>query len=444
MKKLISFLATTTSTSLLFLGSLCASFTVDSLLLDIPEETVFPQNVRILTYPPGDLSTWNVLGLDQLKASGSGQFSEKGFSELVKALPLESEQLVICDLRAEHHGLVNGLPMCWIDELDSNDLFNQTAEEIELDEYRRLEVALKAGYLWVDQDPEQTEQVALVVSQVTTERALVEGLGHIYVRFLVTTGEMPNDRLVDQFVQFINCLSPDQWVHFHCRAGQQRTPLFLLLMDMIKNSHQVSLENILARHQLISGLHLKDSHSKENSSGWDEQEKFDFLSKFYVYCQQVSDFRIPWSEWIQHQLVSTDIHPSDEGKERKVPQLMQMHPHFPLLPEISIGKKLDSKRAISDVISDLFEISSDKSFRHGHKHSHGHKPEKHGHHHEREWKTEGTVTVKWGPDKDVTWDVSVGGETDDGNGNYVGGEVTHSSDGTGEARAYGGHDSKKK
>src|ERR1700735_5690006 len=101
MKKLMSFLAMTTSTSLLFLGSLCASSTVDSLLLDILEETLFPQNVRILTYPPGDLSTCNVLGLDQLKASGSEQFSEKGFSELVKALPLQSEQLVICDLRGE-------------------------------------------------------------------------------------------------------------------------------------------------------------------------------------------------------------------------------------------------------------------------------------------------------------------------------------------------------
>jgi hypothetical protein len=124
MKKLMSFLAMTTSMSLLLLSSLCASSTINDSFFDVPEEVTFPQNFRILNHPHADLSTCNVLGLDQLKVSGSGQFSEKGFSELVKALPLESEQLIICDLRAEYHGLVNGLPMCWIDELDSNDPFN--------------------------------------------------------------------------------------------------------------------------------------------------------------------------------------------------------------------------------------------------------------------------------------------------------------------------------
>ncbi len=376
-----------------------------------------------------------MLGLDQLKVSGSGQFSEKGFSELVKALPLQSEQLIICDLRAEYHGLVNGLPMCWIDELDSNDPFNQTAEEIEPDEYRHLELALQTGYVWIDQGPEQTEQVALSVSQVTTERAFVEGMGHIYVRFPVETGRMPNDQLVDQFVQFINCLSPDQWVHFHCQVGQRRTTLFLLLMDMIKNSHQVSIEDILARHELISGLDLKDLYPNDDSSGQDEQEEFDFLlSEFYLYCQQVPDFRIPWSEWIRQKLALANIHPSEIGKKEKTNESSNFCTDtiFSPISEIPASKQLYLTQTLSTLVSDISEILSGKCLKHGGKHSHG---DKGG--------GEGTVGVgvKWGdPDKGVTWHGYAEAKAHDGKGNSVGGRVTQRSDGTGEAEVYAGHE----
>ncbi len=444
MKKPMSFLAMTTSMSLLLLSSLCASSTINDSFFDAPEEVTFPQNFRILNHPPADLSTCNVLGLDQLKVSGSGQFSEKGFSELVKALPLESEQLIICDLRAEYHGLVNGLPMCWIDELDSNDPFNQTAEEIELDEYRRLELALQTGYVWIDQGPEQTEQVGLAVSQVTTERAFVEGMSHIYVRFAVETGRMPNDQLVDQFVQFINCLSPDQWVHFHCQVGQHRTTLFLLLMDMIKNSHQVSLEDILARHQLINGLDLKGPHSKGISSGWDEQEEFDFLSKFYVYCQQVPDFRISWSEWIQQQSLAldeelkTEFQPVMQTQEniknvslKGFDKVSDVYGNMSFSPAsvISTNKDLFHTQLILDAVSDISEVLSNKSFKHGHGDKAG-----------------GSVRVDYkrsfGGDKKGDWEVTGTARAEDGKGNYVEGKVTKKSDGTGEVGVGAGHESK--
>ncbi len=472
MKKLISFLAMTTSTSLLFLGSLCASSTVDSLLFDIPEETVFPQNVRILTYPPGDLSTCNVLGLDQLKASGSGQFSEKGFSELVKALSLQSEQLIICDLRAEYHGLVNGLPMCWIDKLDSNDFFNQTAEEIELDEYRRLELALETGYVWIDQGPEQVEQFAWAVSQVTTERAFVEGLGHIYVRFPVETGKMPNDQLMDQFVQFVNCLSPDQWLHFHCQAGQQRTVLFLILLDIIKNSHQVSLEDIFTRHQLINGLDWKDLYPKGNLSERDEQEKFDFLAKFYLYCQQVPDFKTPWSEWIQKQSVLVS-YPSDAGMEKEIQSTIQIQENtqdclisknetketsdfcrdmFSPIFKTPKNNKLLYKRSLSNLVSKISKTLSKKSFKHRHshghrhrhshghrhRHSHGHRGGNHGHDHRYSAKI--IIKKEWGGKESTPWEYSVVGDVHDGKGNNAEVEVTQRSDGTGKVIISGEHE----
>ncbi len=343
MKKLISFFVMAAGMSLLFPNPLFAT-TRGYLIFNMPGEATLPQNFRILNYPCEDLSTCNVLGLNELKASGSGQFSEKSFNELVRVLPLQSEQLIVCNLREEiQAGMINGLPPITLeDELHRHGFFNRTIEEVEMDEYGNYRLVLESGDLLIERNGQLAELFEWIDSRAMTEGEFVADMGHVYVRFYTRDGHRLNDRVVDNFVLFIHDLSPDQWIHFHCREGKQRTALFLLLMDIIKNSHQVSLEDILARHQLISGIDLEDFYSKERASEEDEQEDFNFLSEFYVYCQQVPDFRIPWSKWIQQRLlVLGSSCPSDSSFQRS---------------HILTNKRAFHERAISDAVSEISEV----------------------------------------------------------------------------------------
>src|SRR6202161_2784600 len=153
MKKLMCFLVMAASVSLPFSQSLMAT-TMGYLVFNMPGEATLPQNFRILNYPCEDLSTCNVLGLNELKASGSGQFSEKSFNELVRALPLQSEQLIVCNLREEiQAGMINGLPPITLeDELHRRGFFNQTIEEMEMDEYGNYKLVLESGDLLIERN----------------------------------------------------------------------------------------------------------------------------------------------------------------------------------------------------------------------------------------------------------------------------------------------------
>lgn len=266
-------------------------------IFDAPGQTL-PRNLRTVQQVYIGKFSPNLEGLERLKASGSGQFSEETFIKLVERLELtNSHHLVIFDLRQESHGLINGLPVCWTDGLHKYGNIDKTRQEIEMDEYQRLRLANQAGCLVIDPRNEPTK---LAVNTVQTERELVEEKGHRYIRLPVTDHNRPSDQVVDEFIQIIGCLSSDEWLHFHCRAGKGRTTTFLTLLDMMMNAQQVSLEDILARQQLIGGADLNSSGSKEGELKRAAEERLDFLKEFYVYCRQAPDFEISWSEWVKH------------------------------------------------------------------------------------------------------------------------------------------------
>ncbi len=91
-----------------------------------------------------------------------------------------------------------------------------------------------------------------------------------------------------------------------------------------------------------SGIDLEDFYSKERASEEDKQGDFNFLSEFYVYCQQVPDFRIPWSKWIQQRLlVLGDSRPLDSSFQTS---------------RILKNKRTFHERAISDAVSEISEV----------------------------------------------------------------------------------------
>lgn len=243
---------------------------------------------------------FNLKGLHQLSVSGSGQFSEESFKEMVDQLSNEAGQIIVIDLREESHGLVDGVPVSWTDGIHNNANWGKTQAEIENDEIDRLNFAQHAGWLLVN-SKENESLTKLNISAAKTERLLVEELGHIYLRIPVTDHSAPGDEAIDQFIELMNLLPANQWLHFHCKAGQGRTTTFMTLLDIIRNSHEVSLEDILDRQEFIGGAKLKETNKKNDERSQLAQDRLDFINKFYQYTKEVPNLTMSWSDWSEQQ-----------------------------------------------------------------------------------------------------------------------------------------------
>lgn len=272
-------------------------------VFDEPDDATIPRLLRIVQ-PLKEEKEGNFVGLDLLKASGSAQFSEKAFKELLRYLPLQDFKLVIYDLREESHGFVNSRPVSWTNGINNHANLNKSKFEIESDENNRLQSALQGGVIHVkafEKALRQTEPpLQLTINSIKTERELIEEAGATYIRLPVTDHHPPSDEIVDQFVELVARAPSHQWNHFHCRAGKGRTTTFLVLLDMIKNARHVSFEEILERHKKMGGSDLYEAGNAPTKTPEQREanhKRLSFIKTFYLYCNEVPDFHLKWSTW---------------------------------------------------------------------------------------------------------------------------------------------------
>lgn len=118
-----------------------------------------------------------------------------------------------------------------------------------------------------------------------------------YIRIPVTDKEKPSDDMVDYFVQFVQSLPQNTWVHFHCEEGLGRTTTFMAMYDIMKNAKKVNLEDIMNRQVLIGGQDLLDNKINTSTNA---KERAEFIKKFYEYSlQNNNNFKITWSQWLK-------------------------------------------------------------------------------------------------------------------------------------------------
>lgn len=243
-------------------------------------------------------SSLNLEGLNFLRASGSGQFSERTFAGMLDYLSLSPKHVVVMDLRQESHGFINGAPVSWTDGNYNYSNLHKSKREVESDECQRLRLAGKAKKIVINPAIEPTQ---LIVQSVKTERDVVESVGCQYIRMPVTDLNRPSNEVVDQFISYVRNLPENQWVHFHCKAGKGRTTTFMTLLDIMRNGQRVEFHDILARQKCIGGSDLSVVQKPDLEKSRAAQERFDFVKKFYLYCRQVPDFSVSWSEWVDRQ-----------------------------------------------------------------------------------------------------------------------------------------------
>jgi Inositol hexakisphosphate len=266
-----------------------------------------PRNLRTTDHPltaAKDEAPSALLGLRDLRASGSGEFTPEGF-KLV--LARTRGPVTVFDLRQETHIFVNGLPVSWYASRDWSNV-GRSQSDIEADEAARV-ASLRAGSN-IDVRPghpvKHGNANSVPPQQVTVERAsierdVVQPAGASYVRITVTDHTRPLDNEVDRFILAVRGLSENAWAHFHCEAGLGRTTTFMVLYDMLRNASRVSLEDIVVRQKILSrGYDVLQPDEPGNWKAPYAADRAAFIRAFYEYARANPNGRPQlWSEWLK-------------------------------------------------------------------------------------------------------------------------------------------------
>ncbi len=243
-----------------------------------------------------------------LRASASGQFSGDELCNLLTAIPAIKSQIWIIDLRQESHGFIDGIPVSWYLAKNGGNI-NKSSTQIQKEETKLLfelskqkSVAvykiIKLGGGKVSFGPATT----MIPELVETEQQLVTSHGANYKRIYVLDHNKPDDREVDQFINFIRKVKPQDWLHFHCRGGKGRSSTFIVMYDIIRNGHNSSLDKIIQRQVKLGNIQLDKlpiGHDKQWKSAASKQ-RYEFLQKFYKYVLDSNGYRKgTWSSWNQ-------------------------------------------------------------------------------------------------------------------------------------------------
>jgi len=273
--------------------------------IDFDQADDLPRNWRSTDDPTARISEAGApLGLRDLRASGSGEFTPAG---LKLVLVQTRGAVIVFDLRQETHIFVNNLPVSWYAPRDWSNV-GRSHSEIEADEAARVgslkpgsKIDIRPGHPVKHGDANAVAAQKVTVDRASTERDVVEFAGASYVRITVTDHTRPLDSEVDRFVLAVRALPKDAWAHFHCEAGLGRTTTFMVLYDMLRNAGQLSLEEIVNRQKCLS--HGYDVLQPDEPVNWKAPyaaERAKFIRLFYDYARaNPSGQPDLWSEWLK-------------------------------------------------------------------------------------------------------------------------------------------------
>jgi predicted protein tyrosine phosphatase len=275
-----------------------------TLILDSPNQAALPLHFRRMDSPfttgPGPLPTR--LGLDAIRASGGAQFSLAELDTMLANLPAKP---IIIDLRQESHGFLNGTAVSWYSPMDFANK-GKVLSVIAADEQARLKALLSLGRacLTIVQAKDtggritQADTREIPVSETQTEAQVAAGRHLRYLRLAVTDHNKPADQDIDDFLRFYREMPEDAWLHLHCHAGEGRTTVFLIMLDMLANAGQVSAEDTATRQHLLGGLDILNAHAV----GFKLQpalERAEFVRRFHRYALENPHAKpLLWSEWL--------------------------------------------------------------------------------------------------------------------------------------------------
>lgn len=241
------------------------------------------------------------VGMDHVRASASSIFSEKEFEEVLEKIPTPRENVIVLDLRQESHGYLNGTAVSWfLPNNWGND--GKNLEDVTKIERMQLNQAIANSpvtvYNFDDNKNVITTNFQMNVINARSEEEMVNAHGAKYYRLALSDHFRPEDKDVDEFVEWYRKLPKDAWIHIHCFAGMGRTTVFMNMVDILQNAKKVNFDDIVGRQGLIGVVDLRDIDGKLNWKRKAYIERLQFTKHFYEYVKQSpKDFPVKYSDW---------------------------------------------------------------------------------------------------------------------------------------------------
>lgn len=216
--------------------------------------------------------------------SGSAQFSGASLEAVVKSIRENYflKKITIVDLRQETHLLGNGPYASVIAENDGSEL-SKSLEEINKD-----------------------EKVFVKTAIIEQEKTIVENFGLGYIRFPVTDDTVPNESIVDEFVDYCGKLCKENypvWLHIHCDHGKERTTTFMVMLQILLTEAGKDLDRVLDEQMNAGGADLFYPAKNKLKEGTEklQKERYQFLLKFHEYvgcCHKDFPEGHTWTKWV--------------------------------------------------------------------------------------------------------------------------------------------------
>lgn len=282
------------------------------IILDTKDARTLPRRLRSPRFSiPTTPHSVNLDGFKTLNISGSGQFSESQLEFFVNYLAkhhhVKAHKIVMVDLREEPHGFINN---------DAVTFFygpltlkkNQSPAVILAGDRQRINFVQACDYVSVnhaikgsDGMPVMKKPCIVAMKSAATEQEVAIRLGIQYVRIPVTDHFRPDHNDVDDFIDLVNGLDDEAWIHVKCRGGRGRTTTFMVMYDMLKNP-QLSKDDFFKRQVLIHGVNfLKILSTQEKEWKWSlSVDRLQFLNCFYEYLHTPDGYpKYKWSDWVR-------------------------------------------------------------------------------------------------------------------------------------------------
>jgi len=249
-----------------------------NLLENSPNNNTLPHHFRMSSNYKAIIKDDNInlKGLDKLNISGSAQFSDSGLSLIKKAID-NNFSIIDIDLRQESHGFINGIAISFENEKNNANMGLNLSEVLSTE--NKLLSSIKIGNPITFYNTKET----IVPKSIQNELQVANSKEIGYIRIPVTDGGIPNDDMVNYFINFVKNQPKDSWLHFHCKEGVGRTTTFMIMYDIMKNYKDVSLNDIIKRQLSLSGM------SEKSEKDFYKGKHFEFLKEFYNSFTNKSD-----------------------------------------------------------------------------------------------------------------------------------------------------------
>lgn len=227
-----------------------------------------------------------------LNISGSAQFKPTQLENIKSKINILDTYIV--DLRQESHGFINDEAVSFYspDRILNNGFNSVETLNSEIENFSLFKVSDVANIF----NRSGAFREALTVEKSEIELNLVKSTGLNYILFSTRDSYIPTPSMTDSFVNFVVKTPSTTHLHFHCDYGEGRTTMFMAMFQMMKESKNKTLAEILKEQLAAGGIVLTDETTRSN-----------FLQDFYDYTKDnaSSNFKTPFSIWAQKNSKST-------------------------------------------------------------------------------------------------------------------------------------------